>query len=61
MRRLMRCVTVAVAAAAGVWALTAGMVTAAAGATGVAATVAGVEARLPANAASDPGVLVNST
>ena len=67
MRSLMRCVTVGVAAAAGAWALTAGMVTTAAAATAAAATttaaaatVAGVEAPLPANAASDPDVSVNS-
>lgn len=54
----MRCVTVTVAAAAaGAWVLTAGMVPAAAG---VAATQIGVEAPLPANAAADPSVSVNS-
>ena len=62
MRSLMCYVAIGVAAAAGAWALTAGMVTTAAGATvtEAATTVAGVGAPLPANAASDPDVLANS-
>jgi uncharacterized repeat protein (TIGR01451 family) len=60
MRGLMRRAAV-MAAAAGASVLAAGMVTVATATTaGAAATVAGVEAPLPANAASNPGVSLNS-